>query len=248
MANDEGISKPPLSPARLAANRRNAQKSTGPKTKAGKRRVALNARRLGFAPPEIERQLRARGEDPRDFRRLHRDVAGLFPPHDVTGEAAVRLLAMTWWEKARRKIERRLFAFGATKAARTYPRPTKLDGLLDEYGATVGDILAAAGQEAAIEPKPGVGRRVRRPKQSQFKAIGLKPLVVSNLCQNRKKPSHGDELALESVGYLDFRPVFRKVATDEAMLYIADLGGLVGGEQSQSKAKTHKANFIKGLC
>ena len=75
MANDEDISKPPLSPARLAANRRNAQKSTGPKTKAGKRRVALNARRLGFAPPKIERQLRARGEDPRDFRRLHRDVA-----------------------------------------------------------------------------------------------------------------------------------------------------------------------------
>ncbi|HMD97651.1 MAG TPA: hypothetical protein VKM93_10025, partial [Terriglobia bacterium] len=102
MANDEGISKPALSSARLAANRRNAQKSTGPKTKAGKRRVALNARRLGLAPPEIERQLQARGEDPRDFRRLHRDVAALFPPQDVTGEAAVRLLAMTWWEKARR--------------------------------------------------------------------------------------------------------------------------------------------------
>ncbi len=98
MANDEGISKPPLSPARLAANRRNAQKSTGPKTKAGKRRVALNARRFGFSPPEIEQQLRARGEDPRDFRRLHRDVAALFQPHDVTGEATgqvVLVLAMT---------------------------------------------------------------------------------------------------------------------------------------------------------
>ncbi len=100
MANDEGISKPPLSsalsPARLAANRRNAQKSTGPKTKAGKRRVALNARRLGLAPPEIERQLRARGEDPRDFRRLHRDVADLFPAQDATGEVTVQLLAMIY--------------------------------------------------------------------------------------------------------------------------------------------------------
>ena len=74
MSIDEGILKPALSPARLAANRRNAQKSTGPKTKAGKRRVALNARRRGLAPPEIEWQLLARGEDPRDFRRLHRDV------------------------------------------------------------------------------------------------------------------------------------------------------------------------------
>ena len=80
MVEHEGIPKPALSAARLAANRRNARKSTGPKTKAGKRRVALNARRLDFAPPEIEQQLRARGEDPRDFRRLHRDVADLFPP------------------------------------------------------------------------------------------------------------------------------------------------------------------------
>ena len=55
---------------------------------------------------------------------------------------------------ARRKIERRLFAFGATKAARTYPRPTKLDGLLDEFQATVGDILAGAGQNAATSPEP----------------------------------------------------------------------------------------------
>ncbi|MGO9268695.1 MAG: hypothetical protein ACLQOO_00280 [Terriglobia bacterium] len=98
MANDEGISKPPLSPARLAANRRNARKSAGPKTKAGKRRAALNGRRLDVAFPEIERPLQARGEDPRDFRCLHRDVATLFQPQALTGEAAgqvVLVLAMT---------------------------------------------------------------------------------------------------------------------------------------------------------
>ncbi|HMD96930.1 MAG TPA: hypothetical protein VKM93_06305, partial [Terriglobia bacterium] len=89
MGIHQGISKPSLSPARLAANRRNAQKSTGPKTKAGKRRVALNPRRLGLASPEFERQLLARGEDPRDFRRMHRDLVALFHPRDVAGEAAV---------------------------------------------------------------------------------------------------------------------------------------------------------------
>jgi hypothetical protein len=216
MADDKGISKPPLSPARLAANRRNAKKSTGPKTKAGKRRVALNPRRLGLAPPEFERQLQARGEDPRDFRRLHRDLAALLQPHDMAAEAAVQLLAMTWWEKARRirnwvaagpartddldekiedllrflvyvqrqrherwqahlvevlgsrlgkpadvrhKIERRLFAFGATKATRTYPRPLKVDGLLEEFQATFGDILAGIRRKAATgpEPKPAGG-------------------------------------------------------------------------------------------
>ena len=213
MSIDEGISKHALSPARLAANRRNARKSTGPKTKAGKRRAALNGRRL--APAEIERQLEARGEDPRDFRRLHRDVAALFPPHDLATEAAVQLLAMTWWEKARRirnwvaagpartgdldgkieellvflvssqrqrhepwrtrlvevlgtgsggwgpgspaevrrKIERRLFAFGATKAARTYRRPRTQGGPLEEFHAQFGDLLAEMDQKIAASPE-----------------------------------------------------------------------------------------------
>ncbi len=37
----------PISPARLAANRHNAQRSTGPKTEAGKARSSQNARRHG---------------------------------------------------------------------------------------------------------------------------------------------------------------------------------------------------------
>ena len=102
MVEHEGISKSPLSPARLAANRRHARKSTGPKTKAGKRRAALNGRRLDVAFPAIER---------------------------------------------------RLFALGATKATRTYPRPTKVDGLLDKFQSTVGDILAGAGQNAADQSR-----------------------------------------------------------------------------------------------
>ncbi|HMD99215.1 MAG TPA: hypothetical protein VKM93_18050 [Terriglobia bacterium] len=100
MADERGTSV--SSPARLAANRRNAQKSTGPRTAAGKRRAALNSQRRGLAPPEIERQLQGRGENPDDFRRLHRDLVALFPPQEASDETAVRVLAETWWEKARR--------------------------------------------------------------------------------------------------------------------------------------------------
>jgi len=220
MVEHEGIAnrflRRALSPARVAANRRNARKSTGPKTKAGKRRAALNGRRLDAAFPDIERKLQARGEDPRDFRRLHRDVAALFPPHEPAAEAAVQLLAMTWWEKARRirngvgggsaptndldgkieellvflvsvqrrrhepwrtrlvevlgtgsgpgwgpgspaevrrKIERRLFAFGATKAARTYRRPTTEGGPLEEFQSQFGDLLAEMDQKIAASPE-----------------------------------------------------------------------------------------------
>ena len=40
-----------ISAAKLAANRANAQKSTGPRTRAGKRRSAQNARRHGLYGP-----------------------------------------------------------------------------------------------------------------------------------------------------------------------------------------------------
>ena len=55
------------SPLKIAANRRNALKSTGPKTAAGKRRVALNTRSRDLVPEELERQLLARGEGPAGF-------------------------------------------------------------------------------------------------------------------------------------------------------------------------------------
>ena len=91
-----------LSAARLAANRRNARKSTGPRTRAGKRRAALNSRRHNLCPPDLEHYLKARGEDPREFRRLYRDLVAIFQPHEAAGVRAVELLALTWWEKARR--------------------------------------------------------------------------------------------------------------------------------------------------
>ncbi len=44
---------PPLTSLRIAANRRKALKSTGPRTPAGKRRVALNARNRDLCPEEL---------------------------------------------------------------------------------------------------------------------------------------------------------------------------------------------------
>src|SRR5512144_2165864 len=49
--NLRGTGRPrrrPVSPRRVAANRANARKSTGPRTAAGKKRVARNARKHGL--------------------------------------------------------------------------------------------------------------------------------------------------------------------------------------------------------
>ena len=77
--------KPVLTPARLAANRRNAQKSTGPRTAAGKRRAALNSRRRGLVSPEIERQFEERVEDPQHLR-FQATMSDIL--HQVAAEAA----------------------------------------------------------------------------------------------------------------------------------------------------------------
>ena len=46
-----GGDRPSPRPARLAANRKNALRSTGPKTSPGKRKAARNALRHGLAIP-----------------------------------------------------------------------------------------------------------------------------------------------------------------------------------------------------
>ena len=46
--HDAGTTAPPISPKQRAANQRNAQKSTGPRTEDGKTRSSLNALRHGI--------------------------------------------------------------------------------------------------------------------------------------------------------------------------------------------------------
>lgn len=87
---------------RLAANRRNALKSTGPRSRAGKYRSVLNLRSRSLLSEPLERELRARGEDPREFCCLQRDLAAIFHPHGVVISAALTMLARAWWRKARR--------------------------------------------------------------------------------------------------------------------------------------------------
>jgi len=113
------------SPQRVAANRRNALKSTGPRSVAGKRRSSLNSLRRSLSAGAVENQLRARGEDPMEFRRLHRDLVAIFRPGETASIAAVEMLALTWWEK-----RRRICAWVAAGPPRTDDLDSRLEELL----------------------------------------------------------------------------------------------------------------------
>src|SRR5262245_43879698 len=81
--------KPPITPQRLAANRANARKSTGPKIPEGKTRSRANALQHGLASqgeaptPEMEAQ----------FEELTRQYAALYRPANEAERGLVRAAA-----------------------------------------------------------------------------------------------------------------------------------------------------------
>ncbi|MDB5314024.1 MAG: hypothetical protein JWO38_8226 [Gemmataceae bacterium] len=83
------------SPARTAANKKNALKSTGPKTAAGKAQVARNALRTGlFARLAVVTGL---GETVEAFAQFQNAVSGdLAPAGPVEGELADRIAVLMW--------------------------------------------------------------------------------------------------------------------------------------------------------
>lgn len=88
-----------LTPLEMAARRRNAPKSTGPRTWAGKFRSSLNSLKGSFCPPWREPLIKVQGGDPRGLRRLHRDLISLLLPQDRYMAERVAELADACWEK-----------------------------------------------------------------------------------------------------------------------------------------------------
>src|SRR4029077_7128074 len=82
------------------ANRRNAQKSTGPQTPEGKAAVSMNALRHG---------LRARtvvlpGENPEDFHQLCDDLEVEWHPQSRTEQFYVEQIAVSQWNLTRMEV------------------------------------------------------------------------------------------------------------------------------------------------
>jgi len=87
----------------IAANRRNAEKSTGPKTEEGKRWASRNHYKHGlYAEPDMEtrRQMLRAGEDPDLLAHFQREFTEAWQPSNAMEAAVVADLARLYVDKA----------------------------------------------------------------------------------------------------------------------------------------------------
>ena len=157
---EEFAPKPPISLARLEANRRNAKRSTGPRTVHGKRRSRRNALRhgiLGSALLITEGEI----EDAAEFRELLNALDRDLAPVGSLEEVMVEKIAVSWWRLKRAlRFEARLIAReSAEESLAAHKVHQELRAMLDERERKV---RAQAFREAGIQmPEiPGNGNGV----------------------------------------------------------------------------------------
>ncbi len=124
-ADAPGTPKPPLSEARLEANRKSAQASTGPKTTAGKAKVAQNAVKTALTGRTVLLPF----DDVDAYQQLLDDYVEEFQPVGVIERGLVQSLVDTCWRLERipgleyALIENGYNQLGTEDAARTLATP-----------------------------------------------------------------------------------------------------------------------------
>ncbi len=127
------------SPARAAANRANAARSTGPRTPEGKARSAQNARKHGFTASDFTVP---RLEEHDEIARLRADLFALYQPQNSQERFALERMAIAQQMILRAaRLESGLFAEAVNVSiANPRPHPVILRGLPGhaETGVTTG--------------------------------------------------------------------------------------------------------------
>jgi hypothetical protein len=139
----------------IEANRRNALKSTGPKTPEGKAAVRMNV---------LQHGLRARsvvipGEDPAELRQLCDDLQNEWRPQSRTEQLLVEQMAVAQWKLARLEVGERsiyLQTMGAERQLALLDRFSVQRGRLERSFSRAMKELRELG-----EKRPAVSRQVQ---------------------------------------------------------------------------------------
>ncbi len=89
------------SPKQLEANSRNAQRSTGPRTPAGKARVKFNALRHGLLAKSVILPIRSRSEKRSHFDALLIQLIDELKPVGILEDMLVEKIAVSYWRLRR---------------------------------------------------------------------------------------------------------------------------------------------------
>jgi hypothetical protein len=99
---------------KIAANRRNAQLSTGPRSAQGKATIARNAFKTGMW---ASASILLEGEDPEQWTALHDGLWQVFAPEGMLEEVLVTRIATMIWRLLRvERVEASLYTLGSETA------------------------------------------------------------------------------------------------------------------------------------
>jgi hypothetical protein len=146
--------KRPASERRIQANRRNALRSTGPKTERGKRTVARNAIKHGFLAQEVVITAGDGKESLEAFHELVRQLCEYYDPVGVVEESLVQTIATCWWRKARviraenGEIRKRLDTVAVDRGLRDLDK-ANLDVALSEMELSLYSVENQADQQVS---------------------------------------------------------------------------------------------------
>ena len=135
--------------AQVSANRRNAGKSTGPRTTQGKGVVAQNAIKHGL----LARRNLIRGEDPQEFELCRRQLLGeLEPVGHMETMLAERVVSLSWRLKRAERLQNEVFDYLMAREIE--------DSLEDFYDDLTPEEEARLRSEPSTDPSVAVGRTV----------------------------------------------------------------------------------------
>ena len=113
---------------KIAANRANAQRSTGPQTIEGKQQSRYNATRHGLSGKQVV----VDGEDPKRYEALLRDLIDAYQPANAAELNLVEEIAQNFWRLQRaRAIEAEMFYLcGSEPVVSMNNEPAQFDRIL----------------------------------------------------------------------------------------------------------------------
>ncbi len=202
-----------LTPQRLDAARRNSQRSTGPRSEAGKERMKMNALKHGCdaAPGNEAAVMRALGEDPVEYAALQRELATTYGPGDALWDRQLADLAKLYWRRNRiERMETGLMrrALQAVEERRRTRRDQIAAATFDASSALVTDLKLpqptdpCARLRQLLSRVEGIRERLRRER-----VTGMKQLVIRQFLAPGRggRPVRIDELMGIFIEWIDLR-------------------------------------------